>query len=93
MKCFNYSGKYLTTDNEELLEKCQFKKSDKLLVMNVPKAIVQEDCAGFKALLEYEKKHLVPLKEQYAKNGAELVELERNFLKGISIIILSTYFG
>lgn len=44
--------------------------------------LIQED-KGFQTLLDYEKKNLISLNQQFENNGQELTELERNFLEGL----------
>lgn len=55
---------------------------------SIPKAqkenianLIKED-TGFQSLLDYEKKHLIPLNNLFETNGKDLTELERNFFEG-----------
>uniref|UniRef100_A0A915DIW2 BAG family molecular chaperone regulator 1 n=1 Tax=Ditylenchus dipsaci TaxID=166011 RepID=A0A915DIW2_9BILA len=77
-----FRGKFIGNDINQPLKQFNFKESDKLMVMNVPKQVLREDSAGFKALLDYEKKHLLALNKLYDKNGEDMTQLERNFLEG-----------
>ncbi|KAI1721876.1 BAG family molecular chaperone regulator 1 [Ditylenchus destructor] len=77
-----FRGKYISTDATEPLSKYSFKESDKLMVLNIAKKVGQEECPGFKALCDYEKKHLTEFNQTFTKNGADLSELQRNFLEG-----------
>ncbi|KAI1728675.1 BAG family molecular chaperone regulator 1 [Ditylenchus destructor] len=77
-----FRGKYISTDVNEPLSKYSFKESDKLMVLNIAKKVGQEECPGFKALCDYEKKHLTEFNQTFTKNGADLSELQRNFLEG-----------
>lgn len=44
-------------------------------------SIIQRN-KGFQSLLDYEKKHLIPLNDLFEENDKDLTELERNFLEG-----------
>ncbi|VDD87852.1 unnamed protein product [Enterobius vermicularis] len=70
----------LVGEDDDSLEKFNFKKNDKILVMGKPSAS-QED-GGWKKLVEYEKKNTPVIGKKYDKNEEDLAALEQNFLEG-----------
>jgi hypothetical protein len=69
---------------DESLELYRFKPNDKIMVMGQPKpGMKHEPNPGLDTLMNYEKKHLVPLNKTYEELDKDITELERNFLEGV----------
>uniref|UniRef100_A0A915PGF1 BAG domain-containing protein n=1 Tax=Setaria digitata TaxID=48799 RepID=A0A915PGF1_9BILA len=74
-----HRGRILTGDNSTLLSSFNFKENDKLLILGKPPTT--ETDAGWKMLVDFERKHTVHVSKAYAKNECDLTQLEKNFLK------------
>lgn len=75
-----HRGRTLAGEDNDSLEKFNFKKNDKLLVMGRPPASQENE--GWKKLLECERKNIVVIGRKYDKNEEDLAALEQNFLEG-----------
>uniref|UniRef100_A0A183EWY5 Ubiquitin-like domain-containing protein n=1 Tax=Gongylonema pulchrum TaxID=637853 RepID=A0A183EWY5_9BILA len=70
----------LAAEDSAPLSSFNFHENDKLMVLGRPPS-TQTD-AGWKQLLEFERKHIDKIQQTYNLNNVDLTELEKNFTNG-----------
>jgi hypothetical protein len=79
-----HKGKSIGLEDSEALTKYKFKPLDKIMALGIPKTVDP----GLTLLTSFEKNNLLKFSKTFNELKNDVTELEKNFLEGLTVVLL-----